>query len=64
MIQVWLVDGNTRLHLPESQWGQAVVEKLQQQNHQVVNQGPQVGDDDRSQLELARRDILLHKTGL
>jgi len=64
MISVYLVDGNTRLHLPSSEWGKQVLQKLEQQRHTVVNQGEFNGIDDRSQLELARRDILLHHTGL
>ena len=64
-LTVWLVDGNTRLHLPSTQWGKDVVNCLQGLGHLVENKGLLVTpDDSRSGAEKARMDALLDETGL
>ena len=63
-ITVFLVDGTTRLHLPSSQWGQGVIEKLQLKGHTVQRTNDVDFPDNRTPDELARRDALLEETGM
>lgn len=61
---VFMVDGVTRLHLPDTEWGFKVRAKLQEQGHIVQRTQEPDYPDMRGEAELARRDELLEKTGL
>jgi hypothetical protein len=64
MINAILVDGNTRIHLPGSRWGQEVQVKLAQMGHVLQDLGPAPDIDTRSEEEKARVMALLDSTGL
>jgi hypothetical protein len=64
MNTVFLVDGVTRLHLPNTKWAFEVRTELQRQGHDVRETAEPDYPDTRSEAELARRDALLEKTGL
>lgn len=63
-LSVYKVDGNTRLVLPDSQWTNSVLGKLEDMGHQVdlTDEDPELCLRDAD--ELARRDALLDSTGL
>ena len=63
-LSVYKVDGNTRLVLPDSQWTNSVLAKLEDLGHQVdlTDEDPELCLRDAD--ELARRDALLDATGL
>lgn len=63
-LSVYKVDGNTRLVMPDSQWTNSVLRKLEDLGHQVdlTDEDPELCLRDAS--ELARRDALLDSTGL
>ena len=64
MIQVFLCDNLTRIHLPESRWALDVRAKLAELGHTLVDQGPAPEHDDRDEAEKARVMRLLDSTGL
>jgi Trk K+ transport system NAD-binding subunit len=64
MLTVYKVDNDTRLILPNSQWGNQVLESLAQQGHLVEITGDDPDLCARTEAELARRDQLLAETGL
>lgn len=63
-LSVYKVDGKTRLIMPNSQWGEDVLDKLEELGHDVemVDEEPELCLRDEE--ELARRDALLASTGL
>jgi len=64
MVHVYKVDSHTRLHLPNSEWGQQVIAKLRDLGYEVVMTDEAVHPDTRDAAELERRDCLLAETGL
>lgn len=64
MISTILVDGNTRLHLPSSQWAKDVQTSLALKGHQLQVLGPAPEVDPRDEAEKARVAELLDSTGL
>jgi hypothetical protein len=64
MVTVFLIDGETRLHLPGTPWGFKVRTKLVSLGHKVQATDWSPEPDVRSPAELARRDELLDSTGL
>ena len=60
MITVFLVDGTTRIFLPESEWGEFVVGKLTALGHTIaVSDDQTMHPDPRGEDELQRmRDLL------
>ena len=64
MIVVFLVDGKTRLHLPDSKWGVDVRNKLREMGHIVQRTSQPEFPDLRCDAERHRRYELLASTGL
>lgn len=64
MVNVVLVDGNTRVYLPESRWAQDVRIRLAQLGHTLQDLGPAPEHDSRDAAEKARVNVLLDSTGL
>ena len=61
MITVWLVDGETRLHMPSTDWGHRVLTRLQELGHTVLQTSQPAWPDSRQPQELTRRDALLEE---
>ena len=49
----------TRLHLPQTEWGYTVLERLAKMGYTVERTGLAGGIDTRDAAELARRDAIL-----
>jgi hypothetical protein len=64
MVNVILVDGKTRMHLPNSRWAMDVQISLSQMGHQLRDLGQAPEHDMRDQDEKARVAALLDSTGL
>ncbi len=64
MVTVYIVDKHTRLHLPSSAWGSAVVQKLRNLGYAVEATTASHEPDTRDEAELERRDCLIAETGL
>ena len=63
MITVFMVDGVTRLFLPESEWGEFVVAKLEHMGHRIAVAADQtMHPDPRNEDELYRMNELLDAT--
>lgn len=64
MISVILVDGKTRMHLPNSQWAKDVQASLTEMGHQLQDLGQAPEADPRSAEEKLCVEQLLDSTGL
>ena len=61
MITVWLVDGDTRLHMPSTDWAEQVLQTLRDNGHIVQRTSQPCEPDTRLPAELERRDALLEE---
>jgi hypothetical protein len=64
MVYVFLVNKNTRMHLPSTAWGYSVQEKLVNLGISVHLTDQEPYPDTRTEEEKARVDELLELTGL
>jgi hypothetical protein len=64
MLRVYLVDNDTRLILPASEWGKDVYDALVKMGHTVQSTDQDPDLCARTGPELERRDQLLAETGL
>lgn len=64
MITVYMIDNQTRMHLPGSAWGYAVKEKLSALGHTVELADQDSDSCKRDASELRRVESLLAETGL
>lgn len=61
MVSVWIVDNSTRMKLPGTAWGNAVVESLTEKGHTVVLTNQDHESVVRSEAEMAAVDALLEE---
>ena len=64
MVTVYLIDGETHVHLPSSAWGHAVREKLSEMGHTVQATDQNWALNTRDNQEMLRMSRLLDSTGL
>jgi hypothetical protein len=64
MVNVYMVDGSTRIRLTGSLWARQVLDSLSEKGHQVRDLGQAQDPDTRGPVELDRMDVLLESIGL